>query len=91
MTAFFMPLHVAPDAEGLATPRNLALPWFFSRMGICMYFQGARPGEGFAACAADVSILIRRIRRRRRVRKVMMVLPSGRGVRDVLSRRLIIG
>jgi hypothetical protein len=39
MAALLMPLHIAPYTERFAAAGDLALPWFFTRVGICVYLQ----------------------------------------------------
>jgi hypothetical protein len=52
-----MPLHVAPNAEGLAATGVRALEGLLSRVRVAVDTQARGAREGFVAGLADVAVL----------------------------------
>lgn len=52
-----MPLHVAPDAEGLAATGMSAFERLLACVAVAVYLQATRPGECLLANRTDVSVL----------------------------------
>ena len=57
MTSPFVPLHVTPHAEGLATSLVRAFEGLLAGVAMAVNAQAARPRKCFVACWADVAIL----------------------------------
>lgn len=75
VTPPLVPLHVAPDAKRLATPRVRTLERLLACVRVAVDPQRARPRERLVARRADVAVLALRERRGRRGRDVVVVLP----------------
>lgn len=80
MTTSFMALHVASNAERLATPRMRTFEWFLARVAVHVYPQAAWPRKRFATRWADVAVLSLRESGLAGGVDVVMVLPRIRGI-----------
>lgn len=76
-----MPLHVAPDAERLATPRERALEGLLPCVGMAVDAERAWSREGLVARLADIPVLALGEGCRGGGSNVMMVLPGVAGRR----------
>jgi hypothetical protein len=57
VAATLVSLHVAADAEGLATPGVRTLEGLLARVRMAVDSQGTGAGEGLVAGLADVAVL----------------------------------
>lgn len=77
VTAPLVPLHVAPDAEGLAAAGVGALERLLARVAVAVNAQGAGSGKGLVARRADVPVLALGEAGSRRRGNVVVVLPKA--------------
>jgi hypothetical protein len=76
VAAPFVPLHVAPYAEGLAATREWALEGFLARVRVAVDPERAGPRESLVARLADVPVLALGVGAGCRGSDVMVVLPG---------------